>query len=79
MRAALRATPVVVAPTDTPANDYNSGGGAGANGGAGGLGGYGWNSIAATNSTDGGFGGAVISRFDQRTRDGWRWRRGHDE
>jgi len=41
-------------------NDYNSGGGAGANGGAGGQGGYGWNSMAATNSTDGGFGGVVF-------------------
>ncbi len=42
------------------ANDYNSGGGAGANGGAGGQGGYGWNSMAATNTTDGGFGGAAF-------------------
>lgn len=40
-----------------PANDQNSGGGAGSNGGAGGQGGYGWNSMAATNTTDGGFGG----------------------
>jgi uncharacterized repeat protein (TIGR01451 family) len=42
-------------------NDYNSGGGAGANGGAGGQGGYGWNSMAATNTTDGGFGGAAFA------------------
>lgn len=42
---------------DPSGNDYNSGGGAGSNGGAGGQGGYGWNSMAATNSTDGGFGG----------------------
>ena len=41
-------------------NDYNSGGGAGGNGGAGGQGGYGWDSMAATNSTDGGFGGAAF-------------------
>ncbi|HTS30923.1 MAG TPA: C25 family cysteine peptidase [Bryobacteraceae bacterium] len=41
-------------------NDYNSGGGAGANGGTGGQGGYGWDSMAATNSTDGGFGGAAF-------------------
>ena len=41
-------------------NDYNSGGGAGANGGSGGQGGYGWNSMAATNSTDGGFGGTAF-------------------
>jgi uncharacterized repeat protein (TIGR01451 family) len=41
-------------------NDYNSGGGAGGNGGAGGQGGYGWNSMAATNSTDGGFGGTAF-------------------
>ncbi len=45
---------------DPSGNDYNSGGGAGANGGAGGQGGYGWNSIAATNSTDGGFGGTLF-------------------
>ncbi len=45
---------------DPTGNDYNSGGGAGGNGGAGGQGGYGWNSIAATNSTDGGFGGTVF-------------------
>jgi uncharacterized repeat protein (TIGR01451 family) len=42
------------------ANDQNSGGGAGGNGGTGGVGGYGWNSIAATNSTDGGFGGVAF-------------------
>jgi uncharacterized repeat protein (TIGR01451 family) len=42
---------------DPTNNDYNSGGGAGGNGGSGGQGGYGWNSMAATNSTDGGFGG----------------------
>ncbi len=41
-------------------NDYNSGGGAGGNGGAGGQGGYGWNSMATTNTTDGGFGGAAF-------------------
>lgn len=41
-------------------NSYNSGGGAGANGGAGGQGGYGWNSMATTNSTDGGFGGVAF-------------------
>ena len=41
-------------------NDYNSGGGAGGNGGTGGQGGYGWNSMAATNTTDGGFGGSVF-------------------
>ena len=45
---------------DPPANDENSGGGAGANGGAGGQGGYGWNSMASTNTTDGGFGGAAF-------------------
>jgi len=45
---------------DPAGNDYNSGGGAGANGGTGGQGGYGWNSLAATNSTDGGFGGAAF-------------------
>ncbi|MGB2626054.1 MAG: C25 family cysteine peptidase [Candidatus Acidiferrum sp.] len=38
-------------------NAENSGGGAGGNGGTGGEGGYGWDSMAATNSTDGGFGG----------------------
>ncbi len=43
-----------------PGNDFNSGGGAGANGGSGGQGGYGWDSIAATNSTDGGFGGVAF-------------------
>ena len=42
-------------------NDYNSGGGAGSNGGTGGQGGYGWNSMASTNTTDGGFGGAPFS------------------
>ena len=42
------------------ANNQNSGGGAGGNGGTGGVGGYGWNSIAATNSTDGGFGGVAF-------------------
>jgi uncharacterized repeat protein (TIGR01451 family) len=42
-------------------NDYNSGGGAGGNGGTGGQGGYGWNSLGATNSTDGGFGGSPFS------------------
>ena len=41
-------------------NDFNSGGGAGSNGGAGGQGGYGWNSMASTNTTDGGFGGAAF-------------------
>jgi uncharacterized repeat protein (TIGR01451 family) len=41
-------------------NDYNSGGGAGGNGGTGGQGGYGWNSMAATNTTDGGFGGVAF-------------------
>ena len=41
-------------------NDYNSGGGAGSNGGTGGQGGYGWNSLTVTNSTDGGFGGALF-------------------
>ncbi len=41
-------------------NDYNSGGGAGSNGGTGGQGGYGWNSLTVTNTTDGGFGGAVF-------------------
>jgi len=45
---------------DPTGNDYNSGGGAGSNGGTGGQGGYGWNSLAATNSTDGGFGGAAF-------------------
>jgi len=45
---------------DPANNDYNSGGGAGGNGGTGGQGGYGWNSMAATNSTDGGFGGALF-------------------
>ena len=45
---------------DPAGNDYNSGGGAGGNGGAGGQGGYGWNSMAATNSTDGGFGGSIF-------------------
>ncbi len=42
---------------DPAGNSENSGGGAGGNGGTGGQGGYGWNSLAATNSTDGGFGG----------------------
>ncbi len=42
------------------ANNENSGGGAGGNGGTGGQGGYGWNSMAATNSTDGGFGGVAF-------------------
>ena len=42
-------------------NSENSGGGAGSNGGSGGQGGYGWNSMAATNSTNGGFGGAAFS------------------
>jgi uncharacterized repeat protein (TIGR01451 family) len=46
---------------DPPANDFNSGGGGGANGGAGGQGGYGWNSMASTNTTDGGFGGAPFT------------------
>ena len=41
-------------------NTENSGGGAGGNGGTGGQGGYGWNSMAATNSTDGGFGGVAF-------------------
>ena len=41
-------------------NAENSGGGAGGNGGTGGQGGYGWNSMAATNSTDGGFGGVLF-------------------
>ena len=45
---------------DPANNDYNSGGGAGGNGGAGGQGGYGWDSMAATNTTDGGFGGAIF-------------------
>ncbi|HYA62497.1 MAG TPA: S24 family peptidase, partial [Candidatus Sulfotelmatobacter sp.] len=45
---------------DPAHNDYNSGGGAGGNGGSGGQGGYGWNSMAATNSTDGGFGGVAF-------------------
>jgi uncharacterized repeat protein (TIGR01451 family) len=45
---------------DPSGNDYNSGGGAGGNGGTGGQGGYGWNSMAATNSTDGGFGGLAF-------------------
>jgi len=45
---------------DPKNNDYNSGGGAGGNGGTGGQGGYGWNSMAATNTTDGGFGGVVF-------------------
>jgi uncharacterized repeat protein (TIGR01451 family) len=45
---------------DPAGNDYNSGGGAGGNGGTGGQGGYGWNSMAATNSTDGGFGGVAF-------------------
>jgi uncharacterized repeat protein (TIGR01451 family) len=45
---------------DPTGNDFNSGGGAGANGGAGGQGGYGWDSMAATNSTDGGFGGTAF-------------------
>ena len=45
---------------DPAGNDFNSGGGAGANGGAGGQGGYGWNSLGATNSTDGGFGGSAF-------------------
>ncbi len=42
------------------ANSENSGGGAGGNGGTGGQGGYGWDSMAATNSTDGGFGGVAF-------------------
>jgi len=41
-------------------NSENSGGGAGGNGGTGGQGGYGWDSMAATNSTDGGFGGVAF-------------------
>ncbi|HKM82250.1 MAG TPA: C25 family cysteine peptidase [Candidatus Acidoferrum sp.] len=41
-------------------NADNSGGGAGGNGGTGGQGGYGWDSMAATNSTDGGFGGVAF-------------------
>ena len=45
---------------DPAINDYNSGGGAGGNGGTGGQGGYGWNSMAVTNSTDGGFGGVAF-------------------
>ena len=45
---------------DPTKNDYNSGGGAGGNGGTGGQGGYGWNSMAATNTTDGGFGGVAF-------------------
>ncbi len=45
---------------DPANNDYNSGGGAGGNGGTGGQGGYGWNSMAVTNSTDGGFGGVAF-------------------
>lgn len=45
---------------DPSGNDYNSGGGAGGNGGTGGQGGYGWDSMAATNSTDGGFGGIAF-------------------
>lgn len=45
---------------DPANNDYNSGGGAGGNGGTGGQGGYGWNSMAATNTTDGGFGGVAF-------------------
>ncbi|MGB2679079.1 MAG: C25 family cysteine peptidase [Candidatus Acidiferrum sp.] len=45
---------------DPAKNDYNSGGGAGGNGGTGGQGGYGWNSMAVTNSTDGGFGGVAF-------------------
>jgi uncharacterized repeat protein (TIGR01451 family) len=45
---------------DPTANDYNSGGGAGGNGGTGGQGGYGWDSMAATNTTDGGFGGVAF-------------------
>ncbi len=45
---------------DPKNNDYNSGGGAGGNGGTGGQGGYGWNSMAATNTTDGGFGGVAF-------------------
>jgi uncharacterized repeat protein (TIGR01451 family) len=45
---------------DPTKNDYNSGGGAGGNGGTGGQGGYGWDSMAATNSTDGGFGGVAF-------------------
>jgi uncharacterized repeat protein (TIGR01451 family) len=45
---------------DPVANTENSGGGAGGNGGTGGQGGYGWNSLAATNSTDGGFGGVAF-------------------
>ena len=48
-------------PVDTGVgNDQNSGGGAGGNGGTGGQGGYGWDSMAATNSTDGGFGGVAF-------------------
>jgi uncharacterized repeat protein (TIGR01451 family) len=42
------------------ANNENSGGGAGGNGGTGGQGGYGWDSMTATNSTDGGFGGVAF-------------------
>jgi uncharacterized repeat protein (TIGR01451 family) len=45
---------------DPVGNSENSGGGAGGNGGTGGQGGYGWNSLAATNSTDGGFGGVAF-------------------
>ena len=45
---------------DPVGNSENSGGGAGGNGGTGGQGGYGWNSLAATNSTDGGFGGLAF-------------------
>jgi uncharacterized repeat protein (TIGR01451 family) len=45
---------------DPKNNDQNSGGGAGGNGGTGGQGGYGWNSMAATNTTDGGFGGVAF-------------------
>lgn len=45
---------------DPAGNDYNSGGGAGGNGGTGGQGGYGWNSMASTNTTDGGFGGVAF-------------------
>jgi len=41
-------------------NADNSGGGAGGNGGTGGQGGYGWDSMAATSSTDGGFGGVAF-------------------
>ena len=41
-------------------NADNSGGGAGGNGGTGGQGGYGWDSMGATNSTDGGFGGVAF-------------------